>query len=162
MKKILLLILAGSLIFSGVLLLYMKTKKPVIQFKYNEGTLELSGHTFRVTLADSEEERLQGLSHQKEIGKREALLFVFPVPDTYGIWMRDMNFPIDIVWLDSTFTVVDIKEAATPESFRSVTDAEVFTPRSPALYVLEAGAGFVKSLNLTIGETFIFKTSEQK
>lgn len=97
-------------------------------------------------IADEERERVMGLSGRKNLKENTGLLFVFEKKDFYGIWMKDMNFPIDIIWLDEDFKVVGIKENARPESY-----PEVFRPSGPALYVLEANAGLVKETELKEG-----------
>ena len=122
--------------------------------EYSDGTLTFDGGSIQVALAETDEERRTGLSRQRTIGENEGLLFIFNESDEHGIWMRDMYFPIDIIWLDNVLGVVDFKENATPESFRSLRDAEVFTPSAPALYVLEVRAGFVDTQEVVVGDTF--------
>jgi uncharacterized membrane protein (UPF0127 family) len=66
-----------------------------------------------------------------------GLLFVFDEPGLHGIWMKDMRFPIDILWLDDAFQVVDVRKNVAPDSYPTV-----FKPTKPARYVLEVTAGF--------------------
>ncbi|MEX0933419.1 MAG: DUF192 domain-containing protein [Candidatus Paceibacterota bacterium] len=122
--------------------------------EYTDGTLMFKGGEIQVALAETNLERQTGLSRQRTIGENEGLLFIFNESAEQRIWMRDMYFPIDIIWLDDDFEIVDIKKNATPESFRSVRDREVFTPRMPARYVLEARSGFAGTHNLVTGDTF--------
>lgn len=125
--------------------------------EYTDGTLAFDGGVIRVALAETSAERLTGLSRQRGIGEDEGLLFIFNESAAHGIWMRDMYFPIDIIWLDADLTVIDIKENATPESYRSLRDAEVFAPKLPARYVLEVRAGLVDQENIEIGDIFSLK-----
>ena len=60
--------------------------------------------------------------------------------------MKEMNFPIDIIWLDENLKIVAIKENAMTESY-----PEVFTPSTPARYVLEVPAGFVQKNKISVG-----------
>lgn len=128
--------------------------------EYTDGTLAFEDGAIQIAFALTGEERTSGLSRQREIKENEGLLFIFNESDEHGIWMRDMYFPIDIIWLDTDLAVVDIKENAAPESYRSLRDAEVFSPRTPARYVLEVYSGFVDAHNIAIGDTFSLVTEE--
>jgi len=79
------------------------------------------------------------------------MLFVFDRPGPYGIWMKDMRFPIDILWLDSSKQVVSIKRRAEPSSY-----PDIFTPEADAEYVLEISAGFAGEHDLKIGNQISF------
>lgn len=98
-------------------------------------------------IADDIQERQVGLSGRKGLEEGTGVLFVFPGEDTHGIWMKDMLFSIDIIWLSSDFEVLNFKEDATPESYPTV-----FTPTSPARYVIEVETGFVEQYSIKIGE----------
>lgn len=101
----------------------------------------------QLEIADTPEKRVQGLSGRKELAQGQGMLFVFDTLQKAGIWMKDMNFPIDIIWFDEQKTVVYIKEHATPESF-----PEVFIPSTPASFVLEVPAGFAKERGIEMGD----------
>ena len=99
----------------------------------------------QVELVKTEVQKTKGLSGRR-LAQNGGMLFVYSEPDYYSIWMPEMNFAIDIIWLDSRCKVVDIKENATPESY-----PEIFKPKEKASYILEVVAGFVFENNLTIG-----------
>ena len=75
------------------------------------------------------------------------MLFVFDHPAQYPFWMKDMNFPIDIIWIDENLKVIFIKKNAVPESY-----PEVFTSPQNSKYVLEVVAGFSDKYNIKIGD----------
>ena len=102
-------------------------------------------------LADTEETRQRGLSGRKSLGEDEVMLFVFDTPALYGIWMKDMNFSIDIFWLDQSGKIISLLERVEPATF-----PKIFTPSVPAKYVLEASAGFAQKNNLKIGGELYF------
>lgn len=99
-------------------------------------------------VADTTLLRARGLSGHAPLGKGEGMIFVFSEDDTYGFWMKDMLFPIDIVWLDAEHRIVDVKKDALPASY-----PEVFTPARPARYVVEIPAGFFEEHHLKMGDT---------
>ena len=52
----------------------------------------------------------KGLAVKNELKENESMLFVFDKPEKHSFWMKDMKFPIDIIWLDSNGKVVHIEE----------------------------------------------------
>ena len=66
--------------------------------------------------------------------------------------MKDMNYPIDIVWLDKDKKIVYIVKNAPPESY----PYETFVPKQDARYVLELPAGTVGPKSIVIGKEAAF------
>lgn len=112
------------------------------------------GRQIKVEIADTEEERIKGLSNRAYLEKGTGLLFVFDSPGRYGIWMKDMIFPIDILWLDKSYKVVDLKTNVSPKTFPTV-----FNPKTEAVYVLELNSGEIARLQLKTNSKL---TSSQK
>ena len=104
-----------------------------------------------VELANTQEKRVQGLSNREKLEENAGLLFIFDRLDLHGIWMKDMNFAIDILWIDEDLKIIDIKQDAKVESY-----PEVFLPKEIAKYVLEVNAGFVNMNNIKIEDEIIF------
>lgn len=102
--------------------------------------LVLGSTTIAVEVADTPEERRQGLSGRNELPWGSGLFFVFDESGSHGIWMPDMQYAIDVLWLDESMQVVHIVEDMRPESY-----PEVFRSPAPARYVLEVPAGYVAS-----------------
>ena|SRR3989344_1658143 len=111
-------------------------------------TVQVAGQTIRVDIADSPEEREQGLSGKEGLAENEGMLFVFEEDGRYGFWMKDMLFSIDIIWLSKEGRIVDVLENAAPESYPEYS----FLPNVAARYVLELPAGFAKTYNVKIGD----------
>ena len=103
----------------------------------DEGTLTIVGSRtpntmYRVKIADTEEERSQGLSGVLSLKDDEGMLFLFPEEGYHTFWMKDMHFPLDLVWIDSSWNIVSTTKNATPESYPTL-----FSPPRPVQYVLE-------------------------
>ena len=83
--------------------------------------VKIAGQTVKVELALTMQAQAQGLSGRKILEENEGMLFVFKNSGRYSFWMKDMNFPIDILWIGDDFQVVGIeKNIATstyPKSF---------------------------------------------
>ena len=87
---------------------------------------------YRVRIADSLAERAQGLSGTAALAPDEGMLFVFERAGMYGFWMKDMYYPIDIIWLNDELRPVGITKNISPDTFPTV-----FYPPVPVRYVLE-------------------------
>lgn len=62
-------------------------------------TITINNKTFQVELAKTLQEHIKGLSGQGSLKENQGMLFIF---DDYGIrnfWMKDMKFPLDIIWI---------------------------------------------------------------
>lgn len=107
----------------------------------------LAGAPLKIEIADTPDERQLGLSGRDGLPENHGLLFVFEKADTYGIWMKDMTFAIDVIWLSEDMRVVHIERSVAPESF-----PKVYRPDEPALFVLETPAGFAEHYSVAEGE----------
>ena len=97
---------------------------------------------FPVDLALTPEQRSQGLSGREVMAAETGMLFIFENEGTFSFWMKEMHFPLDIVWIGADCAVVDVTLGAPPpEEGQALADLPRFSPSSPALYVLELNAG---------------------
>ena len=109
-----------------------------------------------VFVADTDKKRERGLSGVPGLESGEGMLFVFDSPDRYGIWMKEMLIPIDVLWFDEGGKLVHMVENMRPESY-----PQAFTPPLPAKTILEVHAGFIgRSNSKIIGQTEIKILSE--
>ena len=102
-------------------------------------------------LAVTQVQREQGLSGRTYLSAGKGMLFVFDAPDTWGIWMKDMHFPIDIVWADTNGMIITIEHNVAPSSY----PAHSFYPSNPAEYVLELPAGYTKAQSIAVGQKIV-------
>lgn len=104
-----------------------------------------------VELAKTPKEQTRGLSGKAILPENQGMLFLYDKPGLYSFWMKDMRFPIDIIWIDEGYKVIDITKNIPPESFPNN-----FRPSSPAQYALEVNAGFADRNNISIGDLVDF------
>lgn len=116
----------------------------------------IKGNTLEVTLAVSDSEKMAGLGGQRFIDDNSAMLFVFEKPGYPAIWMKDMFFAIDVVWLDSEFRIIDIKSDLSPATY-----PKSFEPGLPASYVLETNAGYLASHGIILGDSLYLVDDEK-
>ena len=98
--------------------------------------VRVGNQQFRVETAAGEKARELGLSRRASLPADAGMWFVMPRPDWHGFWMKDMAFPIDLVWIGPDRTVVDVLglKPCTAQS------CPIHTPPSPVAYVLEVNA----------------------
>jgi len=113
-----------------------------------ENKATLQGNLLYLAFARTESEHRTGLSFQSTLKANEGLLFIFKESSVGGIWMKDMNFPIDVLWLDEHLKVNFLKENFLPSSY-----PEIVYPLSPSRYILEIPAGFVRTHQIKIGDS---------
>ena len=118
---------------------YWVLNKPALA-KYQQITdnqqLTINNKTILVEIANTDAKREQGLSGRASLNPGSGMLFVFERPGLYGFWMKEMNFSLDIVWIDENGQVINIDKALEPETY-----PQVFYPVKPVKYVLELNAG---------------------
>lgn len=146
--------LSTTLIISGVILVVGITFLLVFlpMLLRPETKLWIGDGIFRIDVASTQIERKNGLSGKSELAADQALLMVFPGEDKYGIWMKDMNFPIDIVWLNKQKEVVYIVKNAPFDD-----QTTIYKPNTSAQYVVEFPAGTTDSKSIVIGKSAIFQ-----
>ena len=115
-------------------------------------TLWIGDKSITVEVADTDEERTQGLSGRGSLGVGQGMLFLFEFAARYGFWMKDMKFAIDIIWLNDAWQVVGVERDVPPSSY-----PHVFYPPSPVSYVLELPAGQAAALGIDTGSTLFFE-----
>lgn len=108
-------------------------------------------------VANTKDERAKGLSGRDSLPISEGVLFVFEKSGKYGIWMKEMRFPIDIIWIDEGKKIADIVANALPEPDKNDEELTIYRPKTEALYILEINAGLSTLNNLQIGEEVNFE-----
>lgn len=108
----------------------------VLNYKNKENTIKTPNKIYKVLISNTEQKRMTGLSNTKNLNKDTVMLFIFEKPDIYGIWMKDMLYPIDIVYLDDKMNVVSFFDNVKPSSY-----PEIFYPEEKSKYIIEMNAG---------------------
>lgn len=149
---LILLALAGGTLIGVFLLRSPSQSAPVRQEARPLVMIEGVQDPVVVTLAASAAVRERGLSGTAGLGESEGMLFLFEYPGRMAFWMKDMRFPIDIIWIGSDWKVVDITHDLAPETY-----PQTFSPLSDAQYVLEVNAGFAERHGIAVGRSVLLK-----
>lgn len=116
------------------------------RFVRHDITITTPNGVITAEVADTKSSRELGLSGRTKMKEHDGMLFIFDSPGRYGFWMKDMLFPLDIIWINQNGIVVEIERSATPESY-----PKTFMNTSPANYILEVNAGVAEKQGIFIG-----------
>lgn len=146
-------ILIGGVV---IVLIAMVISFAVVNFR-SSTEVRIGSGFFSVQTAATNASREKGLGGVEALGPTDGLLMVFGSDALYGIWMKDMKVPIDIIWLDAEKKVVHMVTAADP----ALSISKTFTPTVPARYVLELKAGMIQSSAIKIGSVATFNLEKK-
>jgi uncharacterized membrane protein (UPF0127 family) len=97
--------------------------------------IQTTSQRWNVEIAQTPEEKMKGLMYRTSLSDDEGMLFVFPQEDFHTFWMKNTFIPLDIIWIDKDFRIVDI-QTHTP----CTKNCPYATPKAKAKYVLEVNA----------------------
>ncbi len=118
---------------------------------YKKAVVEIGTKRFSVDVAETMGARAKGLSGREKLDKDEGIFFIFGNPGKYGFWMKDMKFPIDIIWIKEN-KIVGFEENISPQIGVSEFNLKLYYPPEPIKYVLEVKAGTVSEIGFKIGD----------
>jgi uncharacterized protein len=114
-------------------------------------TLSMNGHTFNVEIASTTLEQMTGLSYRPSLGENDGMLFIFGRPSVQNFWMKDMHFPLDMIWISGN-TVAGFAENAEPQPGDPLWQLKIYTSPDGVDKVLEVNAGTVAKDNIQVGD----------
>ena len=129
--------------------------------RYLHARVIVNGFELTADLAITDDQKTKGLAIKDNLKENESMLFVSQEPSRQSFWMKDMKFPIDIIWLDSNGKVVHIEHNLQPcvsilNTGSSILNCPTYTPDKDSLYVLETIAGFSQKHDVKIGTNIDF------
>lgn len=119
--------------------------------EYEKREIIINSTVLSVDISDSDCKRVLGLSGKTSLNE-EGMLFVFNEVGNHGFWMKDMNFPIDILWIGTDYKIIGIENNVSPDSY-----PKSFGETYLAKYVLEVQANFSLKNKIKLGDKIIFK-----
>ncbi len=150
MKTILIVVGIGILILVGLLLFKNIGSEMLTGLVKKQPTATIQKNTFKLTLAQTQEEQEIGLSGKKTLAKDEGMLFVFEKVSYYPFWMKNMLMPIDIIYIRENKIITIIKNAPAPKS--PTETLPVYSPTEPVDMVLEINAGLSDEYDFKNGD----------
>ncbi|MBU6231731.1 DUF192 domain-containing protein [Patescibacteria group bacterium] len=102
--------------------------------------------TIHAAIATTSADQEKGLGDRDQIAADQGMLFAFNAPGDYGFWMKDMRFPLDMVWILSNKKVTGVTYDIPADSYPTV-----FYPPLAVSYVLELPAGSAAKFGIATG-----------
>jgi uncharacterized membrane protein (UPF0127 family) len=136
---------------------FLKELKSIPNDRYLQAKVIVNDFELKVYLALTNDQQVKGLSVKDHLRENEGMLFVLERPIRQGVWMKDMKFPIDIIWLDNNGTVVYIRHNLQPCIVSFTFICPTYIPDKDSRYVLETVAGFSKSHGIKVGTNMYFE-----
>lgn len=154
--KILIDILIVAVIASTTVFLYRTYQEPIMDYLFDGNTIGIHVRDIplSVRVADTNEERQQGLSGVESMDEEAGMIFIFDTEGDYLFWMKDMLIPIDILWINNNLEVVHIEKNVKPDSF----PLRYGSP-APARFVLETNAFFAETFDINVGDKINFPSN---
>jgi len=152
------LVAAGLIFLLLALFLMFLTSKPTPKNNLNtQDVTEVSIReaVFKAEIVKTPAARARGLSGRDSIAKDAAMLFIFDKPGIYSFWMKDMRFPIDIIWLRDKKIVYITKNVLPPDDGTPDSKLLRYDPRIEADIVLEVNAGVADKFGLSLGDVLV-------
>jgi uncharacterized protein len=113
--------------------------------------LKIKDKTYNLEVAKTIPQQSQGLMNRPSLCPDCGMIFVFGLQLPQVFWMKNTLIPLDMIFLDSSGQVINIKTATvqtgTPDS-----QLNLYHSLRPVKYVIELNAGDAKSLSLTPGD----------
>ncbi len=162
-KAILSLILISVFLYLFLNVTEAEPSKTINQIYYRakgKKDYQVGDRVYKLYEARSDSEKILGLSVFDQISENEGMFFIFDQPNYYSMYMKDMKFNIDIIFLDKNMEVVTIHENVSKDSFKSNEEYEVFKSFSPAKYVIELKEGETQKNKIKIGDQVIKLSSD--
>ena len=118
-------------------------------------TATINNHTFKLELAKTQQEKQIGLSKKKILEKNAGMLFKFEKRGYYSFWMKDMKFPIDIIYIKDNRIVTIHKNVNPPINANE--RLPIYNSKEPADTILEINAGLSEKYNFKEKDLVEFK-----
>ncbi|HSR88898.1 MAG TPA: DUF192 domain-containing protein [Candidatus Udaeobacter sp.] len=119
---------------------------------WKKAVVKIGGQEVRVLVADNYKHQVKGWSGRKDMGQYGGMLFIFADHGQHAMVMRDMQFPLDIVWLDGN-KIIDFAPNLPAEAGIAEDKLTIYRSRAASTMVLELPAGFMEKNGLKIGDT---------
>ena len=138
------------IIFLIIFLAYNSmSKKKELNFR----NVCINNNCFEVEIARTIEEKRQGLMNRDNLPESKGMLFIYSSEGFYSFWMKNMEFPLDIIWINKDKEIVHIKKNVQPCLENT---CHGFGSEEKAMYILEINSGLIDKIGIKIGDKIFF------
>ena len=165
MKNIMIII--GIVIGIGVLgaLYFNETFQDMMEFDESVDYSQVFIYTtnseimVNVEVADTPQKQSQGLMYRENLKLDHGMLFIFDDESILSFWMKDTLIPLDMIFVDKTFRIINVVDNALPCNIEPCPD---YSSEKPAKYVIEVNAGFAKTNDIEAGDFISINLNSSK
>jgi len=119
------------------------------KYSKKQGRVCFKDNCFNVELALTPQDKNQGLMFRESLELDKGMLFIYEKSGKYSFWMKNVLFPLDIIWIDENKEVVFISENVLPCKLDPCSSVK---PDREAKYVLEINGGLSEKIGLAVGD----------
>lgn len=127
-----------------------KTPPPPKESRPGKVKLAVGSAVLWVEVAEDEASRTKGLMYRRQMPEDEGMLFVFEYPQPLSFWMKNTYLPLDIAFVARDGRILNILR------MKPLNEGPTYLSRGPALYAIEANAGWFESQGIKAGDKVNF------
>ena len=114
------------------------------------GQVIISGVVWTVVVANNDIDRVQGRSNKSLLYPQQGMLFAFNDLGKHLFWMKDMLIPLDMVFFDNNWKIIDIESNLQPDTFPNTYGGNINSQ-----YIMEVNANEASAYGLKVGDRAI-------
>ena len=127
-----------------------------INFRFNnciftESFKNNNNNILKLKVANTNYQRERGLMFVKKMSPNEGMLFDYKIDGYHSVWMKNTFIPLDVLFLDSRYKIIDYVENTIPHNLDSISIDK------KSRYIIELNGGTAKRMNLEKGKKINFK-----
>mgnify|MGYP003675055678 CR=1 FL=1 len=104
-----------------------------------------------IEIAETDYETQTGLMYRSGMEDDQGMLFIFPDEAMHSFYMKNTQFPLDLIFIKADSTIGSIQENARPFDERGLSS------KVPVQFVLEVNAGLSLKRDLEIGDKVVIQ-----
>jgi uncharacterized protein len=151
MNKFLIIFLTILFLAAGFILFANFFGKQIV---VKNPTVLINGQKLNLIIAKTDKEKQIGLSNHNNLPENEGMLFPFKQPGLYPFWMKNMQFPIDIIYIKDNKITTIYRNVPVPTNKQS---PPVYMPKTVSDTVLEINANLSKKYNFKMGDKVTYE-----
>ena len=114
-------------------------------------TATIKNNTFSIDIAKSQSQQEIGLAKYQKLEQNMAMYFPFDHADYFVFWMKDMHFPMDIIFIENGKIVTIYNDVKPEKDYQDF----IYKPTAPSNAVLEINAGLSRKYGFRTGDNVI-------
>ena len=148
--RVLLPLIVGTVVLGTLGLLFIPESIKDKNIGFPNGTLSIDNKIVKVEVADSPVAKQRWLTFREDkLPFDSAMILVYNKSDLYPIWLLNIEFNVDLLWLDEQANIVYIVKNAPPCKTALDVTGCTYKNTKPAKYVIAAASGFIEKHKIT-------------